>query len=87
MTCPEYSAPQDGQFIFVASHRVETDEALQLSIAFNRARIEHARKELPSNLRDCVLFYDLRGQRYPETTPAAIRHALESFCELRFMTE
>jgi hypothetical protein len=87
MTCPEFSVTQDGKFIFVASHCVETDEALQLSIAFNHARIEHARKDLPSNLRDCVLCYDLRGQRYPETTPTAIRHALESLCELRFMTE
>jgi hypothetical protein len=85
MTCPEFSSPQKGEAVFVASHRIETAEALRLSIAFNRARIEHARKHLPPTLPRCVLFYDLRGQHYSADSPADIQHALGSICEVRFM--
>lgn len=62
MITPEFVREEQGEFVFVANHNLETEGNVARSIDYNRARILHARRELPSALSRCRLIYDIRGQ-------------------------
>ena len=61
MFTPELVNDKSGEYVLVANHSLETDEAVALSIAYNRGRIEYAKKHLPPHVSRCIVHYDIRG--------------------------
>ncbi len=85
MITPEFIQEDRGEFVLVASHSVETETALAMSIMFNTARIAYCRQHLPAHLKNCVLIYDLRGQNVSESIRQSLDTAFSGQCELRIM--
>ncbi len=85
MFIPEFLSRETGTFVLVASHRIETPEGLQLSIAFSKARIACGMSEVPDWLHTCRVVYDIRGQTVPDASVAELQHALSGVCNLEFM--
>ena len=83
MFTPELVNEGTGEYVLVANHALETGEAVELSIAFNRCRIEHAKRHLPPHVRRCHLVYDIRGQRVPEEIAARLRQEFDAICQFR----
>lgn len=86
MFTPEFVNPDSGSYVLVANHFVETAKALELSIAFNRARIEYAITQLPQNINKCTLVYDVRGQKVPAGAIEKLRSAFSDISELKVMS-
>lgn len=70
--------------MLVANHSLENAESVQLSIAYNKARIAFGRSHMPSEIQHCQLIYDVRGQTVSEASIAKIRGELDSLCNLEF---
>ncbi len=85
MFTPEFISREAGTFVLVASHSVETPEALQWSVAFNKARIAYGMSEVPDWLHTCRVVYDIRGQRVPDASVAELQDALSGVCNLELM--
>ena len=62
MITPEIMNQETGDYTLIANHCLTNQEAVDLSIAFNKARVSHAKTHLPKSLNKCTLFYDSRGQ-------------------------
>ncbi|MGE4447047.1 MAG: hypothetical protein AB7E15_02005 [Azospira sp.] len=86
MFAPEFVRPESGSYVLVANHFVETAKALELSIAFNRARIEYAKTQLPKEIAKCTLVYDIRGQKVPAGAIEKLRSAFSGISELKVMS-
>lgn len=86
MFTPEFVKSESGNYVLVANHFVETTKALELSIAFNRARIEYAKTQLPQNINKCTLVYDIRGQKIPASAIEKLRAAFSDIFELKVMS-
>ncbi|MBC3930404.1 hypothetical protein [Undibacterium curvum] len=69
--------------MLVANHFVEKAKALELSIAFNRARIEYAKTQLPKDITMCALVYDIRGPKVAAGAIEQLRSAFSDISELR----
>ncbi|MGF6935504.1 hypothetical protein OKW41_004666 [Paraburkholderia sp. UCT70] len=61
MFTPEFSATDAAEHILLANHYLETEEALNLSIAFVRGRIHFGRQHVPLPAT-FVVHYDVRGE-------------------------
>lgn len=59
---PEFVSEEKGEFVLVSNHFIGRKEGLEMSIAYNRARLAFMKSNLPSHLTNSVLFYDIRGQ-------------------------
>ena len=59
MFTPEFVNEERGEFLLVANHSLESSESIQLSIAFNLARISYGRKRRLSTVWQILIF--LRG--------------------------
>ncbi|TYB83689.1 hypothetical protein [Oceaniovalibus sp. ACAM 378] len=57
----------DERCILVHNHDLKTPEAVSLAARFTRARLEHARQDLPLNISRIEIVFDLRGQQYDDT--------------------
>ena len=86
MITPESIVPESGEFIFVANHGLQSEEAVARSVAFHRGRIAHARKHLSPVFSRCVITYDLRGQAVPEAFQEKVRADLSDLSEVRFLS-
>lgn len=86
MFTPEFVRADAGNYVLVANHSVETAKALELSIAFNRARIEYAKTQLPKDIDKCTLVYDIRGQRVPPGTIEKLRSVFSDIFEVKVMS-
>jgi hypothetical protein len=86
MITPEFIKKDEGRFVLVANHSLDTDKHIELSISYNRARIANAQANLPRELNKCTLVYDLRGQSVTEVTVARLRTAFSHIDELKVMT-
>lgn len=86
MFTPEFVKPDSGSYVLVANHFVETPKALELSIAFNRARIEYAKTQPPKEITKCTLVYDIRGQKIPAGAIEKLRSAFSDISELKVMS-
>ncbi len=86
MITPEFVNEQPGEYLLIANHFVGTPESLQMSIAFNKARIEFAKVHLPKQLSKCILHYDLRGQVVSNTKVKEPREAFSDIHEIRILT-
>jgi hypothetical protein len=84
MFTPEFVSEERGEFVLVANHNLERAEAIDLSISYNEARIAFGRSQLPENIQQCRLIYDIRGQLVTEPDLTRIRNALTRHCNLEF---
>jgi len=86
MFTPEFVNPERGEFVLVANHYIEKPDALALSIAYNRARIDFAVSQLPPEYSKCILHYDARGQYVPNATVQKLRQEFADIHEIRILT-
>ncbi len=86
MFAPEFVKPESGSYVLVANHFVETAKALELSIAFNRARIEYAKTQLPKEIAKCTLVYGIRGQKVSAGAIEKLHSAFSDISELKVMS-
>ena len=84
MFTPEFISDNKGEVVLIANHSLESDEAIELSIAYNKARIAYGLKHIPSHLRVFRLFYDIRGQSISDHTITKVTEALNETCDLVF---
>lgn len=84
MFTPEFISEDRGEFILVANHNLESDESVQASIKFNKARMAFGISNLPEHLQSCRLIYDIRGQVVSEIITSNVKQALEKHCCLEF---
>jgi hypothetical protein len=80
---PEFSAKDGTEHILVVNHYIETEEALNLSVAFVRARISFGRLHLPVQSANLVAIYDVRGQAVPDFLETRLQDALGDVAEVR----
>lgn len=86
MFTPEFSNTENGEYILIASHCLENEAAVKLSIEFNLARIAYGQAHVPQQFTHCRLIYDVRGQNVPETVLEDIRHTFSLVCDLEIKT-
>ena len=84
MATPEFVREEHGEFILVANHNVMEAENVSRSIAYNRARILHAREQLPEHLARCRVIYDVRGQAPADDVLDNIKASLSDICIVEF---
>lgn len=84
MFTPEFISDSKGEYVFVASHSLENQEAVELSVRYNKARIAFGSKHLPQHIKSCRIVYDIRGQSVPDLTIKNITEALGAVCTLEF---
>lgn len=84
MFTPEFVSSVHGEFVLVANHCLESDDAIRLSIEYNRARIAYGRINMPDEIRTCRVIYDARGQRVTQDVENRVRSDLQSECILEF---
>ncbi len=84
MFTPEFTLDNKGEVVLIANHSLESDEAIELSIAYNKARIAYGLKHIPSHLRVFRLVYDIREQSISEHTITKVTEALNETCDLVF---
>ncbi|CAE6699888.1 hypothetical protein [Paraburkholderia aspalathi] len=82
MFTPEFSATDATEHTLIANHYVETEDALNLSVAFVRARILFGRQHVPLPTR-FVAHYDVRGQRIVDDLEGRLEKALGDVAEVR----
>ena len=82
MFTPELVDENTGSYILIANHFVENDAALELSIAYNLARIRFGSNQLPDHINKCMLVYDLRGQKVELDTIDKIESAFSHVYKL-----
>lgn len=86
MFTPEFVNSGTGNYVLVANHFIETPEALERSIAFNRARIAYAKTQLPPSIDKCTLVYDIRGQAVAPSAIEKLRFEFHEIFELKVMS-
>lgn len=84
MFTPEFVVPHRGEFVLVANHSLESDEAVRLSIEFVLARIAYGATQLPPEIRVCRVVYDIRGQRVVDAAISSIEKAVEALAQMEF---
>lgn len=53
---------RDDECILVHNHYLMSEESAKLSIMFSRARAKHARRNLPSEITNLKIVFDVEGQ-------------------------
>lgn len=71
------------EHVLVANHYIETEEALQISLAFVRARVYFGREHIPSPAARFVAYYDVRGRNVGDDLEARLAVALQDVAEVR----
>ena len=84
MFTPEFINDAKGEYVFVASHSLESDGAVELSIQYNKARIAFGSHHLPQHMKSCRIIYDIRGQSVPDLAINKVIEALDAVCTLEF---
>jgi hypothetical protein len=82
MFAPEFSANDATEHILIANHFIETEEALNLSLAFVRARVLFGQQHVPSPAK-FVALYDVRGQNVRDNLEDRLRSALGDVAEVQ----
>ncbi|MBB5404749.1 hypothetical protein OKW50_006811 [Paraburkholderia youngii] len=83
MFTPEFSTADATEHTLIANHYVETQVALNLSVAFVRARILFGRQHVPLSDPRFVVFYDVRGQKVADDIEDCLQQALGDVAEVR----
>jgi len=82
---PDLINDDEGTFTLVSNHFVGTTSGLEMSIAFNKARLAFIRAHLPKSLTRCILFYDIRGQAVSNARLDEIRNAFPA-CDVQILS-
>ncbi len=83
MFTPEFSARDKPDYILVTNHFIETEAALELSIAFVRARVNFGRQHVLSPAATFVAYCDVRGQKVGDDLEERLITALQDVAEVR----
>ena len=84
MFTPEFINDSKGEYVFVASHSLESQDAIELSVRYNKARIVFGSKHLPQHIKSCRIIYDIRGQSVTDLAIKKITDTLGAVCILEF---
>lgn len=84
MFTPEFINDTNGEYVFIANHSLESMDAVELSIRYNKARIAFGSKHLPSHINSCRIIYDIRGQSVTDLMISNVTEALGSVCTVEF---
>ena len=84
MFTPEFISDTAGEFVLVANHSLETAEAIELSIQYNKARIAAGLMHLPEHIQKCRVVYDIRGQVVDDQGIRRVKACLDDVCTLEF---
>ncbi len=84
MFTPEFINHSKKEYVLVASHSLENQEAINLSVQYNKARIDFGNKHLPEHITSCRLIYDIRGQSVSDETIEVVRLAFGAICTVEF---
>ena len=87
MITPIVIKQETGEYMLLANHCISSEESLEMSIAFNRARIKHALAHLPKNIDKCILRYDTRGQYLSRKKENRLRQEFSHIHEIQFLTD
>lgn len=82
MFTPEFSGNDATEHILIANHFIETEEALNLSLAFVRARVIFGLQHVPTPAR-FVAYYDVLGQKVENDLEGRLENALGDVVEVR----
>ena len=85
MFTPEFIDEERGEVVLVSNHSLASAEAVQFSIAFNKARVVYGRSQVPNHIREFRVIYDIRGQKMSADEEARICIDLQAFCRVEFM--
>lgn len=80
---PEFISSSGLELVLISNHNFTPNNSFEMSVAFNRARIAHARKHFPDPNAKCTLVYDLRGQVVSEVSRQRLRNEFKGLCELK----
>jgi hypothetical protein len=83
MFTPEFSTTDATEHTLIDNHYVETDEALNLSITFVRARLLYGRQHVPLFAARFVAYYDVRGQKVTDDLERRLQEPLGDVAEVR----
>jgi hypothetical protein len=83
MFTPEFSTADATGHTLIANHYVETQVALNLSVAFVRARILFGRQHVPLPSARFVVHYDVRGQKVADDLEGCLQQVLGDVAEIR----
>lgn len=83
MFTPEFSTADATEHTLVANHYVETQVALNLSVAFVRARVLFGRQHVPLPAARFVVVYDVRGQKVEDDLEGCLHQMLGDVAEIR----
>jgi hypothetical protein len=83
MFTPEFSTADATEHTLIANHYVETQAALNLSVAYVRARIRFGRQHVPLPAARFVVVYDVRGQKVADDLESCLHQALGDVAEIR----
>jgi hypothetical protein len=80
---PEFTSNSGDEFVLISNHNFVPNNGFEMSVAFNRARVAHARRHFPDPNAKCMLVYDLRGQVVSEFSRNLLRSEFAGLCELK----
>ena len=83
MFTPEFSTADATEHTLIANHYVETQVALNLSVAYVRARVLFGRQHVPLPAARFVVVYDVRGQKVTDDLEGCLHQALGDVAEIR----
>lgn len=85
MFTPEFINDARREVVLVANHSLESDEAVQMSVKFNEARVKFGRHHLPAGDWTIRLIYDVRGQSIADVRLDQVSKTLSGLATVEFM--
>jgi hypothetical protein len=83
MFTPEFFRNEPAEYVLVANHYVETEAAIALSTAYNRARIAAGKQHVPNRAGKFIVIYDVRGQSVGDDLELRLEEDLGDLAEIR----
>ncbi|MBC3919411.1 hypothetical protein H8L32_18110 [Undibacterium sp. CY18W] len=84
MFTPEFIDLSKNEYVLLANHNLENQDAINLSVQYNKARIAFGAKHLPPHMKSCRIIYDIRGQSISDLAINEIILALAALCTVEF---
>lgn len=81
---PEFVSEEQREIVLVSNHGLSSQEAVRLSVAYNKARIAFGLQHMPEGPWKVRVFYDVRGQSIPEERLREISEALSAVAVVEF---
>ncbi|MFZ6759601.1 hypothetical protein ACO0K9_20535 [Undibacterium sp. Ji50W] len=84
MFTPEFINYAKNEYVLFANHNLENQDAINLSVQYNKARIAFGATHLPPHMKSCRIIYDIRGQSVSSLAIDEIIQALAALCTVEF---